>query len=778
MINIEPDNRETYADTLADKAEPKSSLIVLDALEQSHKAFSGYDAMCKRVDERLDGINTIESASFQDTEYDIFWSSMEVLKPAIYARPPLPVVTTRFSDRNRTATTAAEMLERCLSSVFSIGGIDEVMLQVRDDLAVTNRGVMWLRYDTKDGQKVCIEHLDRTDFRHEPARKWSEVNWVARRAWLTQNEMRERFFKTSGNAYIGAAYNVRDDERDGMADKSLKAGVWEVWHKAANRVYWVTDGVEVMLDEGEPHLKLSGFFPCPKPAYGTTKRRTLIPIPDYERYERHFDQIDELTGRIYSLLELIRMKGFIPAGGDIGNAVETALKATDSSIIIPVPGAALTQSGGNFIQWMPLVEIATAISGLIDARNQLFQDFYQLSGISDIMRGATDANETLGAQQIKAQYGSIRVRDKIDELQRIARDSGNIAGEIVAEKFSKETLADMSQMEIPSKADVQKQLKAVTAEAKQALNDLTKQAEQAAQESQMMAQQSGEPVDTAAAEQQFAEQQSKIMEEFGPRIEALNNAVVFDDVFNLIRDAKARKFSIDIETDSTILTDEAEEKSSRNEFVGVITGAMQQLIPLVQAGESGAKLAGGLLKFAVGPYRAGRELDGMIDEFIDNAQNNPQPQGDGAEDMQGMVEAQNKLAEAEMAKAQAQTMKVEADGQLKAAQLQQKQMEMEAKYADAERKGQLEIEKLRGDLAEQQARIDKMLAETEKIMSTVGVEAGKLELETAVAADNSANRAEDRVVSQQREERNFSMSERQQQFNEGQAVASSGDGNE
>lgn len=760
MNNFEPDNRITYADTLEDKQEPNLSLVVLEALDQAQRAYADYETMCKRVDERLDGIGST-AGDWQDTEYDIFWSSMEVLKPAIYARPPLPVVSTRFADRNRTATTAAEMLERCLSSVFTLGGIDETMLQTRDDLAVTNRGVIWLRYDTTDGQKVCIEHLDRTDFRHDSARKWADVNWVARRAWLTQKEMHGRFFKTSGNAYLQAAYNVRDDEKDGMADKSLKAGVWEVWHKSANRVYWVTDGVDVMLDEGEPHLNLEGFFPCPRPAYGTMKRRTLIPIPDYERYSKHFDQIDELTQRIYSLLELIRMKGFVPAGGDVGAAVETALKATDSSIMIPVPGAALAQGGGNFIQWMPLAEIATAIQGLIDARNQLFQDFYQLSGISDIMRGATDANETLGAQQIKAQYGSIRVRDKIDELQRIARDAAAIAGEIIAEKFSKQTLLDMSQMQIPTKAEVKKQLDALTKEAEAALTDLAQKAKQAQEE--MLA--SGQQQDPNAIEQQFNEQQQAIIKEFSPRIKALQNAVVFDDVFALIRDDKARKFTIDIETDSTILTDEAEEKSSRVEFVGVITGAMQQLAPLVQAGEAGAKLAGALIKFAISPYRAGRELDGYVDEFIENSADLAGQQGEQEDENAGLIEAQNKLAEAEMAKAQAQTMKVEADGQLKAAQLQQKQMEMQQKYEDSERKSALEIEKLRGDLAEQQARIEKLIAETEQIVAKTGVEAGRLELDAAVAADNAISREEDKATAMQPEMRDKAVASRGDDLN-------------
>src|SRR5690606_32444105 len=120
---------------------------------------------------------------------------------------------------------------------------------------------------------VCIEHLDRKDFLHEPARYWHEVGWVAKRAWMSKKDMKARFEKTSGDAYLTANYAVK--RRDGHDRDEIhgKCGVWEVWHKADNRVYWVTEGVEVLLDSSEPYLDLSGFFPCPKPAYGTLQRR-------------------------------------------------------------------------------------------------------------------------------------------------------------------------------------------------------------------------------------------------------------------------------------------------------------------------------------------------------------------------------------------------------------------------------------------------------------------------------------------------------------------------
>lgn len=69
------------------------------------------------------------------------------------------------------------------------------MLQIRDDMATNGRGAAWLRLeDYGDGQvRNCIEHVDRADFLHEPARKWEEVGWVSKRAWLTRDQGVKRF---------------------------------------------------------------------------------------------------------------------------------------------------------------------------------------------------------------------------------------------------------------------------------------------------------------------------------------------------------------------------------------------------------------------------------------------------------------------------------------------------------------------------------------------------------------------------------------------------------
>jgi hypothetical protein len=753
----ETDDTE-YSDTLKDDeegAEPKSSSRVLSAIKKAQDTFRDYQDTCRRIDDIYSRDNSYDG-DWLDPDYDLFWSSMEILKPAIYAHAPVPAVAPMFADRRPLYNTTAELLERVTTSAFDRANIDQAMLSLRDDLAFTNRGVLWVTYETDDGQKVCIDHVDRTDFLHEPARCWADVGWVARRAWMTKTEMRKRFGKTSGKAYQQAKTEIRRDDKDnGGADDSKKAGVWEVWHRADNKVYWVAPDCPVMLDEGTPHLTLKDFYPCPRPAYGTLRRRSLVPVPDYQRYAAHLSKISTLTSRIYLLLDKIKLKGLVPAGGDIGDAIEQALRAEDDEIIIPVPGAALVQgAAAGFVTWMPLADIATAIQGLIEARGQLIEDFYQLSGISDIMRGATQAEETLGAQQLKSQYGSVRVRDKVDELQRVARDVARIVAEIASDKFSKETLLDMSMMEIPSKADVDKQVKEIESTAKKELEALTKKAQDAAQKVQQQPQ--GQQIDPNQAKQQFQQAQQQIVQKYAGMLKDAEETIPIEAVVDLLRDDKARGFAFEIATDSTIMTDEMQEKQSRNEFLQTVAGSIQGLTGLAMMGENGAALAGGLLKFATAPYRVGRELNGLIDDFVDAA---PQmaaqmagQQGSG-EVEKAVAEANQKLAEAELQKAQAAIAKVQADAQLKTFDLQQKQQESAVSAHQDRQRFDLEIQQTRGNLAEQSKRIEKIGADIQLAFAKLGIEQHKEQRETVKTSADIQGQQQDRAMQAQNAER-------------------------
>ncbi len=763
---------QELADTLIVEKEPESSRAILEAIENAERAFDGYYAYCRTVDKLYSLSLASGDAGYGDETFALFWASMEILKPAIYAKPPKPVATPRFADGGKTEKVTAELIQRCLESTFDRDGIDEVMLELRDDLAITNRGAPWVTYETDEkggGQRVCIEHLDRTDFLHEPARKWSEVGWVARRAWMTFTQMKKRFKDVPEDKLRAACYSDRskDIAENGMVDCSAKAGVWEVWHRNDNKVYWVTPSVDVILDEGKPHLDLHGFFPCPRPAYGTLQRRTLIPIPDYKRYSHHLEQINDLTARIYTLLDKVKLRIFIPAGGDIGEAVEKALASEDAdSVIMPVPAAALSATAGNnLFVTLPLTDIAQTITGLIEARGQLIQDFYQLSGISDIMRGATEAQETLGAQQLKSQYGSVRVRDKIDELQRVARDLAFIASQIMAKNFSRETLLELGRMTIPTKREIESKIKEAEKAAKDALEKLAEDIKNAAEENQ-------EPVDPAQVKAQFQQQQQQIMAQYQPVIDQLSATVPIEDVMDMLRDTRGMNLVIDIETDSTILTDEIAEKQSRAEFLQAFSTATQSVAMLMQAGEPGANLAGGILKFALQPYKANRQLDDLIDEFIEKApQALAERQAEGEDD--GLAAAQMELAKAEMQKAEAQIAKVQADAQLKMQELQLRGQEAQAKTQQDQQKFSLEVEDTKGKIAQTQANIEKIYAEIQLAQQKLGIEAHREQREDLKTVADIEIRSTDQAMQAQNAERDAAFraqdsqrAERSQQFTE------------
>ena len=561
-------------------------------------------------------------------------------------------------------------------------------------------------------------------------------------------------------------YQTRGDEKIGDSEK---CGVWEIWCKSKDKVVWVTEGYEDALEEGKPHLKLAGFFPCPKPAYATLQRRSLVPVPDMLFYKDQLEEVNDLTRRIHALAESIKVRGFYSGSGDIGDAIERAMKLVDDSqILIPVPAMqSLMQGGGDPIMWLPLDMVANTITGLIELRRQIIDDVYQIIGLSDIMRGSTVASETLGAQQLKQQNGSYRVRDKQNELVRVARDLVRIGAEIMSNEFGKDTLIDMAQMNLPTDAEVKKQIKSLEDNAREELIALAKKAKGMAEQ----AQQSGQEFDPEQSEQQFQQMQQEVIAKWSGQIKKQSDAVTIDAVMDFLQDEKLRPFVLDIETDSTIYPDEMAEKASRQEFMNAFSSTLQSLMPLMQLGPEAVAVTGGVIKFALSPYRVGRELEGLIDDFVDQGpQIAEQMAAQGGED-DGLAAAQKALADAEMLKAQAAMEGVKAKAARDQADMQGKMQEMEMKAAKDQQEGQLKFGQLQLTMGKQEqdfqakmtetdARVNKMQAETAKILESIGLDARRQDLEEYRAAEATQTKQVEQSMSMQDRQRQEIESER------------------
>jgi hypothetical protein len=627
---------DEYEDS-ATEQEPKGPVSAgpyCRALKDAEKAFQTYQDKVTSIEKLYASLKTMSEAA-GDREFQIFWANLEVLKPTIYTRPPQPVVQPRQrSGKNmllpkELGRTAAEILERALEYDVEADDLHDTLIQVRDDLAIGARGVPWV---LDNGQ--CI-HVDREDFLHEPARKWSEVGWVARRAYLTRKEIEARFPNADiRKVKFDKLKSDEDGEGNDYATTGKKAQVWEMWHKAEGKVCWIMHDYPDVLDEQPPLIDVKGFFPCPRPAYGTLERRTLKPVPDFVYYRDQVDEINELTARIASLSESLRLKGFYASGvSEVGEAIEIAMKSTDNSAVL-VPVSNFAALGGQALKdavvWLPIRDVADTIVACVELRRQLIEDVYQITGISDIMRGETEASETATAQNIKAQYGSVRVRERQAEMVRVARDVIRLKAEIMAETVPAQEIAIMAQIKVPTNQEVMEQA--------------------------MQARQQGQEMD-------------------------LSKVVTIEQVDALLKDQRLRPFLLDVESDSTIAPNEEAEKASRIEFITAVGGFIQSAGVMVQTQPETAPFAAEMLKFAAASFRGGRELMGAVDEFAaqitakgQQAANAPPPPN--PEMIKAQMEGQRAQEDAAIRREELQ-MKAQVEGQKAQTDIAKMQMEMQ-----------------------------------------------------------------------------------------------------
>jgi hypothetical protein len=91
---------------------------------------------------------------------------------------------------------------------------------------------------------------------------------------------------------------------------------------------------------------------------------------------------------------------------------------------------------------------------LYRARDIEKQTIYEITGMADIVRGASNPMETATAQQIKGQFATLRLSDRQAEIQRFARDLIALKAEIISEKFEERTLMLMAGTDLLAQTDM------------------------------------------------------------------------------------------------------------------------------------------------------------------------------------------------------------------------------------------------------------------------------------------------------------------------------------
>jgi hypothetical protein len=165
---------------------------------------------------------------------------------------------------------------------------------------------------------------------------------------------------------------------------------------------------------------------------------------------------------------------------------------------------------------------------------------------------------------------------------------------------------------------------------------------------------------------------------------------IFNGVIELLRTEKDRCALIEVETDSTLAPDEANDKKERMEFVGAVGAFLQQAVPAAQQTPALAPVLGEVLMMAVRGFRGARSVEGTIETFVQRMANNPPQQkgkegGDNGAGQQAAAQAkiadtQAKagIAQAELAEDQRQhTVDIELERQKEANRHAEKMQELD-----------------------------------------------------------------------------------------------------
>lgn len=454
----------------------------LAAIKYNPKAMDDFEKRGDRITKRYKQINDSTQPVGAGSKFNIFWANVDTLLPATYSRRPMVEVYRRFADQDPVGRLAATILQRALQ--YEIDCNLELHQAVKSavlDRLLPGRGVVWVRYEAEfeeqsvetpvegtmetksetveeiTDERSVVDYVYWKDFRHGPGRVWADVPWVARRLMFTKEKLQSRFgstmLKLGGDistvvcTYDPSQPQTEDEVAKAKVDtpESLKrAMVWEIWDRDTKQAIWVAPGAEVPLDIVDDPTELRQFFPVPKPLFGTMTNDEVVPVADYIIYRDQIRELDTITNRISLLVSALRVVGVYDASQP---ALQNLLSSGQENRMVPVnQWAAFAEKGGlkGVTDFLPLDQIVKVLEGLYTAREQVKQTVYELTGMADIIRGASKASETLGAQQIKSKFANLRLSSRQGQVAEFVTGVLQIKAEMVCNLYSPETILRIS----------------------------------------------------------------------------------------------------------------------------------------------------------------------------------------------------------------------------------------------------------------------------------------------------------------------------------------------
>ena len=435
-------------------------------IRAAEKNLEKWHEQARKINNRF--IDKRDAVGEGTNKLNLFTTNVQILISTLYARFPKPLVVREYEDENDDpARVAGNIMERMLR-IRSRDSFDTSARQVVQDRLVPGLGQIWFRYDPviqqvpapqevdlagnpvgepqmvdqKVDEKVVCDYVHWEDFLFSPARTWAEVRWVGRRIKMIRADAEKRFGEVIAKA-LRYTQGSRDGQ-EGPEDKVEYAYVYEIWNIRDRRIYWISKDLEYILDVKEDELKLPNFWPCPRPLMALHTSSNLVPRPDYLLAQDQYEELDTVNHRITMIERAIKVVGVYDGNNDEIKRIFT--EGVDNQLIPMRSFGQFAERGGfkGSIDWLPIEAMVNALDKLRQYRQDLIQQIYEIVGISDIMRGSSKASETLGAQQLKAQYGSVKLQYLQLELATFIEEALEIKADIIRQHFDPEIIVRQS----------------------------------------------------------------------------------------------------------------------------------------------------------------------------------------------------------------------------------------------------------------------------------------------------------------------------------------------
>lgn len=461
---------------------------ILERIEDSLRVEREWRVRGQKVQQIYRGdLNAAGIYSKTGSRFNVLNSNVGILLPSLFSQPPTAEIKSRAALPSAEEDNVTEALQKTLEVFLDDSDNAEAFKAAIKELLLPGRGTVRIRWDpiveTKprvdqlgqpvmgpDGQpavdneklldQMYIEHVYWEDYTHEATAQWAKCGWVAYRHLMTEGEFMANFsnvkavqeliaaantesiFKwtdASANKLKGSARGENNNRgrNDGLQDVIKKALLWEFWDKSTREIVWICQDMNgsVLRIDPDP-LGLKNFFPGPKPMLSVTTTDSMIPTPEYMIYQDLAQEIDEISDRIAALTRRIKVRGAYDASQENLANILTA----DDGVMIAINGYDISQDLSKHLYIVPINDLVQSLQILYQARDAAKQAMYEVTGISDIIRGQTRASETLGAQRIKSQFATLRIEDRKRMVEGFARDVLRIMAEIICEHFSAESI--------------------------------------------------------------------------------------------------------------------------------------------------------------------------------------------------------------------------------------------------------------------------------------------------------------------------------------------------